>query len=102
MNHLCTGADIKAKDADGFTAVLLCKKLGQTVCEKHLIQYAYNLRAKSSQISQHSMFAHQYFVSSMKTYFRGVYAQRYFAYTCGVGKRHRRHSICRDRPCFCD
>lgn len=66
------------KDRDGYTAMDLAKQNGHKNCHRQLIRFEWlNRSKKGGPRSDHPLFAHQYFDSSLKTYLQGSLAQMY-------------------------
>lgn len=61
------GADVKAVDSDGQTAVQLAGQFGNKVCERRLIQYAWEQSAASDRHRRPlpSLLPHQRFDSAL-------------------------------------
>jgi hypothetical protein len=72
QNHILgillkNGADIKAIDSDGQTAISLANQFGHKACERQLVQFTWQQRATSSQphSSPPPLFPHQRFDSAL-------------------------------------
>lgn len=69
---------MELKDKDGNTALDLAKLNGHKNCHRQLIRFEWLKRSKNSAPpTNHPLFAHQYFDSSLKTYLHGDRAQMY-------------------------
>jgi hypothetical protein len=64
---IAAGADVKALDAEGKTPIALANQFGQKVCERRLVQFAWQLRASASrrQLPQPPLLPHQRFDSAL-------------------------------------
>ena len=67
MTLVDLGADVKAVDADGQTAVELAGQFGHKACERQLVQFTWRQRASSNRPrgSLPSLLPHQRFDSTL-------------------------------------